>query len=320
MYLENAISPKNKFWKYIVGSIIIIFASFIGQIPLGIALIFKSFNSKKGFPTDEAQLMKMLNGNLTLFLMLFSFAVALLAIYLVVKHIHNQRFLTLTTSRNSVDWKRIFFSFGVWAVFTIISVAIGYFSEPENFVINFKPVPFLILLVISLIMIPIQTSTEEYVFRGYLMQGFANLSMNKWFPLLMTSLIFGLLHIANPEVQKMGAITMVYYIGTGLLLGIMTLMDDGMELALGFHAANNLISALLITSDWTAFQTDSILKDKSTPSAGFEIILPVFIVFPLILFIFSKKYNWSNWKEKLFGKIEIENPNLKIESHEYTEL
>jgi hypothetical protein len=97
-------------------------------------------------------------------------------------------------------------------------------------------------------------------------------------------------------------------------------MDDGMELALGFHAANNLISALLITSDWTAFQTDSILKDKSTPSAGFEIILPVFIVFPLILFIFSKKYNWSNWKEKLFGKIEIENPNLKIESHEYTEL
>jgi membrane protease YdiL (CAAX protease family) len=264
--------------------------------------------------------MKMLNGNLTLFLMLFSFAVALLAIYLVVKHLHNQHFLTLTTSRNSVDWKRIFFSFGVWAVFTIISVAIGYFSEPENFVINFKPVPFLILLVISLIMIPIQTSTEEYVFRGYLMQGFANLSMNKWFPLLMTSLIFGLLHIANPEVQKMGAITMVYYIGTGLLLGIMTLMDDGMELALGFHAANNLISALLITSDWTAFQTDSILKDKSTPSAGFEIILPVFIVFPLILFIFSKKYNWSNWKEKLFGKIEIENPNLKIESHEYTEL
>ena len=320
MYLENAISPKNKFWKYIVGSIIIIFASFIGQIPLGIVLIFKSFNSKKGFPSDEAQLMKMLNGNLTLFLMLFSFAVALLAIYLVVKHLHNQRFLTLTTSRNSVDWKRIFFSFGVWAVFTIISVAIGYFSEPENFVINFKPVPFLILLVISLVMIPIQTSTEEYVFRGYLMQGFANLSMNKWFPLLMTSLIFGLLHIANPEVQEMGAITMVYYIGTGLLLGIMTLMDDGMELALGFHAANNLISALLITSDWTAFQTDSILKDKSTPSAGFEIILPVFIVFPLILFIFSKKYNWSNWKEKLFGKIEIENPNLKIESHEYTEL
>lgn len=320
MYLENAISSQNKFWKYLIGSLIVIIASFIGQIPLGIAIVIKSFESKQGFPTDEAKLMKMLSGNLSLFLMLFSFAVALLAIYLVVKHLHKQSFLTLTTSRSKVDWKRIFFSFGVWSIFTMMSVLISYFSEPENFVVNFKPVPFFILLIISVIMIPIQTSTEEYVFRGYLMQGFANLSMNKWFPLLMTSLIFGLLHIANPEVQKMGTITMVYYIGTGSLLGIMTLMDEGMELALGFHAANNLISALLITSDWTAFQTDSILKDKSTPSAGFEIILPVFIIFPLILLIFSKKYNWSNWKEKLFGKIEIVNPNLKIENHEYTEL
>lgn len=319
MYLENAISTHNKFWKYFIGSIIIVFASFIGQIPLGIAIVLKSIESKQGFPTDETKLMKMLSGNLSLFLMLFSFAVALLAIYLVVKYLHNQSFLTLTTSRTRVDWKRIFFSFGVWSIFTIMSVAISYFSEPENFVMNFKPMPFLILLVISIIMIPIQTSTEEYVFRGYLMQGFANLSMNKWFPLLMTSLIFGLLHIANPEVQKMGSITMVYYIGTGLLLGVMTLMDEGMELALGFHAANNLISALLITSDWTAFQTDSILKDKSTPSAGFEIILPVFIIFPLILLIFSKKYNWSNWKEKLLGKIEI-NSNIKIESDEHAKL
>jgi hypothetical protein len=99
---------------------------------------------------------------------------------------------------------------------------------------------------------------------------------------------------------------MVYYIGTGLFLGIMTLMDEGMELALGFHAANNLFTALLVTADWTAFQTHSILKDMSEPtSASFtEIFMPVFIMFPLLLFIFSKKYNWTNWKDKLFGDVE----------------
>jgi low affinity Fe/Cu permease len=37
------------------------------------------------------------------------------------------------------------------------------------FVLNFKPVPFVILVVIGTLLIPIQTSTEEYVFRGYLM-------------------------------------------------------------------------------------------------------------------------------------------------------
>jgi hypothetical protein len=44
----------------------------------------------------------------------------------------------------------------------------------------------------------------------------------------------------NPEVSKLGILCLCYYIGTGFLR-ILTLMDEGMELALGFHAANNLV-------------------------------------------------------------------------------
>lgn len=307
MFLENAVTPENKFWKYIVGSVIVIAASFIGQIPFMIAIAFKSFSSGKPFPTDEKALMTFLNPNLSLFLLMLSFAFAFLAIFLVIKYFHKQTFLSVTTSRNKMDWKRFFFSFSIWGIFTIASTVIMYYANPEGFEINFKPIPFAILAVIAIVLIPIQTSTEEYIFRGYLMQGFANLAKNKWFPLVMTSVIFGTMHIANPEVQKLGYIIMIYYIGTGLFLGILTLMDEGMELALGFHAANNLIAALLITSDWSAFQTESILKDNSEPSAGFEILVPVFIIFPILLFIFSKKYGWTNWKEKLTGKIEEKN-------------
>ena len=169
--------------------------------------------------------------------------------------------------------------------------------------INFKPVPFAILVLIGIVLIPIQTSSEEYIFRGYLMQGFANLAKNKWFPLLMTSVIFGGMHWFNPEVAKIGPIILVYYIGTGLFLGMITLMDEGMELALGFHAANNLVGALLVTSDWSAFQTHSVFKDISDPSAGLDVIVPVVFIYPILLFIFSRKYNWKNWKEKLTGKI-----------------
>jgi hypothetical protein len=183
-----------------------------------------------------------------------------------------------------------------------------YYASAEDFVIQFQPIPFLILVVIAVLMIPIQTTCEELVFRGYLMQGFANLAQNKWFPLLMTSLIFGTMHIFNPEVSKVGYIILVYYIGTGLFLGIITLMDDGMELAIGFHAANNLIGALLVTTDWTVFQTNSVFKDLSEPSAGFDIILPVIIIYPILLLIFSKKYHWQDWMEKLTGKINIEQP------------
>jgi membrane protease YdiL (CAAX protease family) len=310
MFLEQGIKPENKFWKYLLGSVFIIAASFVGQIPITAAVFYKTFSEKKAFPTTNEGVMKMFESNTTLFLVMISFIFAFAGIYFVVKYIHHQTLLSVTTSRPKVDWSRIYFSFFLWTFFSLLSFLFVYLRAPEQFVLNFKLIPFLILVVLGSILIPIQTSTEEYVFRGYLMQGFANLARNRWFPLLMTSVIFGSMHWANPEVAKMGNVIMIYYIGTGLFLGIITLMDEGMELALGFHAANNLVGALLVTSDWSVFQTNSIFKDLSEPSAGIDVILPVVVIYPILLFIFSKKYGWTNWKERLTGdinKIEVIN-------------
>jgi membrane protease YdiL (CAAX protease family) len=224
-------------------------------------------------------------------------------LFVWVKFVHKQTLTSLTTSRSKVDWRRIVFSFSIWSFFTLISTALVYYTNPSGFVLNFKLVPFIELAVLGIVLIPIQTSFEEYLFRGYMMQGIGLATGNKLAPLLITSFLFGIMHIANPEVDKMGYLILVYYIGTGLLLGIITLMDEGMELSLGFHASNNLIGALLITSDWSAFQTDSLLKDVSLPSAGYDILMPVFIIYPILLFTFSKKYKWTNWSLKLTGKV-----------------
>jgi hypothetical protein len=138
-----------------------------------------------------------------------------------------------------------------------------------------------------------------------LMQGIGVLCKNKWVPLVITSVLFGLLHIANPEIDKLGYILLVHYIGTGFFLGIITLMDEGLELALGFHAANNLFTALLVTADWTAFQTNSVLIDISDPAdiESSEIFFSVLIVYPILIFIFAKVYKWTNWKDKLTGSV-----------------
>lgn len=232
-----------------------------------------------------------------------------------VKIVHGQSLTSFTTGRKKVDWSRFFFSFGIWGGICVITTVIGYFLAPKDFVFNFKPEPFFIFLILAVILIPLQTSFEEYFFRGYTMQFLGVATNSKLVPFLFTSIAFGLMHIANPEVEKLGYITMVYYIGTGLFLGVLTLMDDGLELSLGFHAANNLIGALLVTSDWSAFQTNSILKDISKPTAAgfFDLIFPVIVLFPILLYIFSKKYKWTNWKEKLTGKLEVV-PAIKAES------
>ena len=150
-------------------------------------------------------------------------------------------------------------------------------------------------------MIPIQTSVEELIFRGYLMQAFGILFKNRWIPLIFTAGIFGILHLWNPEIDKLGTELIWYYIGTGLFLGIITLMDDGIELALGFHAANNLVTAILVTASWTAFQTESILIDNSEPSLGKELFFTLLIVYPILTIIFAKKYQWKNWKKQLLN-------------------
>jgi uncharacterized protein len=293
MYIEQINTKRFNFLLYLpipVFFIILMVVNYFSTQEMDVDVMMK-------------QIIEQFGVNVTFVLLIAPLSFACLFLLFWVKFAHQQSIRSLTTSRKKVDWNRILFSFIVWGLFSIISTGILYYLTPESFVFNFDSSKFFVFLILAIILIPLQTSFEEYLFRGYLMQGLGVLTKNKWFPLLFTSVMFGLMHIANPEVGKLGPIIMIYYIGTGFFLGILTLMDEGMELALGFHAANNLVGALLVTADWTAFQTNSILKDVSEPSAGFDVLFPIFIIFPILLLIFGRKYGWKNWKEKLTGNV-----------------
>ena len=301
-YLEQTTTENKRFVDYLKGSLIFIFFNFIGQIPLSLYIISQS--DLVGEFTSHQDMFSKLPSNPTLFLILLPFAVVLPFIYLVVTRLHQRSFLSLITSRDRVDYKKTLFSFFLWGIVSALMVIFDYMMSPEDYVWNFKPLTFLILLLISVVMIPLQTSMEELIFRGYLMQGFGVLFKNRWMPLLITSILFGLLHIWNPEIDKLGIHLIWYYIGTGLFLGVITLMDEGIELALGFHAANNLVTALLVTASWTAFQTESLLIDNSEPSLGMELIFTLAVIYPLLALTFAKKYQWKNWTAQLTHKFE----------------
>ena len=374
MYIAQAFKFLHDWWRYLVGAIVIFLASQLGAFPLIIIAGIKLASEGGDISSleDPNMIMTILDSNLTLFLMLLSFAIGLVVLVLTVRFFHKQSMRSLTTSRKKTDWGRIWFGFLLITATTIVFTGIDYYSNPQDYELQFELVPFLILAVIAIIMIPLQTSFEEYLFRGYIMQGIGVSTIRKYFPfiflylfitlsayifvslsyslgmlthlvitvgifgllalviasnvlepliktagyarlhrklntkfipLFVTSMIFGGLHFFNPEVEKLGPIIMVYYIGTGFFLGIITLMDEGLELALGFHAGNNLIAALLVTADWTVFQTNSILKDISDPSAGVDVLGPVLILYPILIGIMALRYKWKGWGEKLFGRI-----------------
>ncbi len=305
-FIQQAYKGKNDWWRYLSTFFIIIIGwQFIGVIPLILVAFSKVNNMNELLKASEDAFMALdINSNLFLFLMIFSFFFGLLSLFFGVKYIHLRKIKTLITSRNNVDWNRIIYAFGLWFSISVILLSLSFIISTEDFVWNFKPVPFFILVIISFLFLPFQTSFEELLFRGYFMQGLGILFKNAAVPLVVTSVAFGLLHGFNPEVAKLGKLILVYYIGTGFIFGITTLMDDGTELSLGMHAANNIVAAVLVTSDWMVFQTDALWVDISEPSVNTEALVPVFIIYPIILFIFSKKYGWKNWKEKLLSNIE----------------
>lgn len=294
MYIENAYLGKNPKWLYLFP--ILGFFGLVGMNALISSLL--DIDTYEIIQKSIAQ-----KGELGFFAeMMIPFVIFCVLLLLWMRYVHGQPLVAFHTSRLKMDWKRFFFSFFLWGGLMMAITFGDYFLNPDDFVWNFQVEKFAILVVLAIVFIPFQAGFEEYFFRGYLMQGLGIFVRNRWFPLIFTSITFGLMHISNPEVSKLGYGVMIYYIGTGFFLGIVTLMDEGLELALGFHIANNLFTALLLTNDWVAFRVPALLKDVSEPSLGIDAIAPLFLLFALFL-IFKKKYGWQNWKQKLFGKV-----------------
>lgn len=299
-YLAQAERGKVQFWRYILGIFFVVLGCGLFSAPYNLAVLkqVEEGVADSSRIDDFNYLMTLFDSNLTLIYIIFPFVGGLFSLYFVVKKVHQLKWLHFTTSRSKIDYKRVLFSFLLWGGVNAFLILLNVILNPEETVLNFDIQKFALLFVIAIVMIPIQTSFEEYLFRGYLMQGFGAITKTKWFPFVITSIAFGLMHLTNPEVNKLGNGIMVFYIGTGFLLGLMTLMDEGMELSLGFHAGNNLITALLVTTDWTAFQTHAIFKDFSEPNLTMQ-LLSMAILYPILIYILAKKYQWKNWKEKL---------------------
>ena len=299
MYIEQIRKETNAFWLYVVGVLILGIVLFLGNLPFGVAL-----TTELGLKVAELSIveqMQVLPTNTTLFLLLLPFTLLFGAILVLVRILHKLSIRELITSRSKVDWGRIWFGFISVMVFSAVLLLISFYADPKALQWNYNPEAFATLVVISVLMIPLQTSAEELFFRGYLMQGLGRIFPKRLLPFIITSILFGLLHFANPEVDKLGKVILITYLSTGFFLGAITLIDEGLELALGFHAGNNLFLSLFLTSNWTVFQTDSLFLDVSEPKVEVYIIAPL-VIYTLLFLLYSRKYRWKNYASHLFGK------------------
>jgi uncharacterized protein len=289
-HLESAFKGKNSFWRYVVMLAGVLIASnTIGAIPLFIAYTVKSANNPEivgkiaANPSDIGVLG--FDPNIGLLLMLIPFVAGIVAFVFLVKPLNGRSFEQTINGTNSIRWKRFFISGIVWAILSGLYLVIYLGIDPSNFTLNNKSITLLYLTIISFIFIPFQAGFEEVLFRGYLMQGFAVLARNRWFPLVTTSVFFGLLHAFNPEVKDFGFITMMpQYLLFGFVFGIASIMDDGIEVAMGAHTANNIFLCIFVTNNSSALQTSALYVQKNVyPWIEFSGLLIASVIFIITL-------------------------------------
>jgi membrane protease YdiL (CAAX protease family) len=305
-HLESSFAGKNSFWRYILMfAVVLIVSNTIGAVPLLVALIIKSgsnpsvFSQMAANPNDFSIIG--LNPIAGLVIMLFPFMAGLIAFIFLVKPLNNRNIRLIINGTGKIRWSRFFTSAAVWLVLSVIYLLFYIKIDPANFILNNKTSSLILLSVVSVLFIPFQAAFEEVLFRGYLMQGFAVLVKNRLFPLIMTSILFGIMHAFNPEVEEYGFFTMIpQYIVFGLVFGIITILDDGIEAAMGAHTVNNIFLCIMVTNRSSALQTPALYEQINIhPWSEFAALIISGIVFILILKMIFK---WDNLS-LIFSKI-----------------
>ncbi len=270
-------SERLSFWRYIITIFLVVGAMIIAQIVL--------------FPFAfivEGNMDIMTYQPITLlWLTMLPFAIALAVLLFSVHFIHRLSLKTFFSRRDRFHWKTFFISALLWAgLATISDIGLSIF-QPGNYQFSFDAAAFLPFLVVSLLLIPIQITAEESFFRGYLQPAFKRVVKWSWLAILLQAILFGLLHGANTEVSMYGILTtMPFYIGIGILLGLITYRFNGLEAALGLHLANNLYASTAVTFAGSSIESPAlfVIKDYQPVAA-----LIVFGVTAIIYYVIMNK-------------------------------
>lgn len=303
-FITAPFKGKNSFWRYFTGSVSpFLVSNLIGAIPLVVVMLAYAGGAvpeRGGMPDFEAM---GINLNFGFFLTVFPFILAFFTIVLLVKPLHERSFGTVINGGRPIRWGRIFISAIVWTLLGALGLLYSLKAHPDNFVLNNTSNSLIVLAALALVTIPFQAGFEELIFRGYLMQGFAVASRNRWVPILVTSLLFGLMHGLNPEVKEYGFLTMIpQYVFFGLVFAVLTMMDDGIELAIGAHTANNAFLSVFITNKDSALQTPAMYEQMEIhPWMDFRDLVIMSLIFIITMAVI---YRWKDVR-KLYARIHL---------------
>ncbi|AIS31777.1 CPBP family intramembrane glutamic endopeptidase [Methanobacterium formicicum] len=287
-FLDNASEGSNSWWKYVLTVIMsLVGGSLVAGIILGILLVVLSIFSSGGIANIYDFITSALSSPFSLVILVgISYTLSYLFFYICLRFIHHKHLLNVINTVSGVRWKLLFKGLILWALILFIFSLPDLIINPGSYQITYNSGNFLILLVICLLVFPLQASFEEILFRGYLMQGFSLISKKPWIPLLITSVLFGIVHFFNGTSLTSDLSIVASTFVVGMMLGVLALADNGIESAMGVHIANNLYVALFFNSTDSGLQglPSVVTSQAAEPFSGLFFLILASILMIVILF------------------------------------
>jgi membrane protease YdiL (CAAX protease family) len=250
---------RNGWWRYILGALLVQTVFVLGSIVISALMSGQPLGHVSDFVASNLDFMLLIVGTWML-------------------HVfwHRRPWRTLITTRQAISWRRIFQGAAVWGGILLCSVAIESVLFPGRYVWTFDAQRWLLFFILALLLTPIQCAAEEVFYRGYLLQALGRISRHPLVAASLSSVLFTLPHLANPEVTANGMLIMVaaYFI-YGLFFALVALRDASLELCIGAHTANNFFLTVLFN-----------YKDSASPASSMfttEAYDPVFSLVTILV-------------------------------------
>ncbi|WP_028459327.1 CPBP family intramembrane glutamic endopeptidase [Chloroflexus sp. Y-396-1] len=235
IYLALADQGKNAWWRYLVGMLIAVAVWIVGSALITLPLAIPEGDPI--IPPDSAA---------GFALALLSFGFMLLGVWLATTWIHRRPFGSLIGPSGRLNGRRIWLGAGIWGGLLVIATVFGILFFGDRYTINPNFLQHWPFLLISLMLLPLQTSAEEFLFRGYVLQATGRLT-NNWLALsVLNGVLFTLPHLGNPEAEQLILASLSWF-SVGIIWTLVTLRSGSLDYALGAHLINNLLFSLLFS-------------------------------------------------------------------------
>ena len=237
----SAAVPRAEIWRLVLGVVVMVLLYIV------LALFYQQAISELvRFRPDFNEALATGSTPLAMYVLLFSFALISMAVFIGVRLVHKRDPLTVLGPL-ILAVPQFFRVFGILMVLGAVLMVLPPYGIGGPLVPNMAFGLWAVLLPLSLVAVFVQISAEEIFFRGYLQQQLGARFKSPLVWMVLPSALFAFGHYQPVEAGQ-NAVMITLWAGLfGILMADLTARAGSIGPAIAVHLVNNL-TALLITS------------------------------------------------------------------------